>query len=201
MPDSFREAVMAGMPSNTAASALTPAELVRHVGGGDEQALRALYRLLAPVGYGVALQVTRDAHLAQDAVQEAFVDVWSGASGFDPALSSVRAWVLMLVHRRAVDRVRREQADRVRDTAWLARRHERDHDQVADVVELRAEHRRVRVALDALSPLQREALELAYHGGLTHTEVAAHLDIPLGTAKTRIRDALRTLRTALEDDL
>jgi RNA polymerase sigma-70 factor (ECF subfamily) len=69
------------------------------------------------------------------------------------------------------------------------------------VVELRAEHRRVRLAMDGLSRLQREALELAFLGGLTHTEVAARLDIPLGTAKTRIRDALRALRTALEEDL
>jgi RNA polymerase sigma-70 factor (ECF subfamily) len=171
------------------------------VAAGDEDALRAVYRLLAPTGYGLALRVTRDAHLAQDVLQEAFTDVWAGAATFDPEMSSVRAWVMMLVHRRAVDRVRREQGDRTRGTAWTAARHERDHDQVADVVELRAEHRRVRAALDGLSPLQREALELAYHGALTHTQVAARLDIPLGTAKTRIRDALRHLRTALEDDL
>jgi RNA polymerase sigma-70 factor (ECF subfamily) len=68
-------------------------------------------------------------------------------------------------------------------------------------VALRAEHRRVRHALAGLTPLQREALELAYDGGLTHTEVAARLDIPLGTAKTRIRDGLRALRTQLEEQL
>ena len=72
---------------------------------------------------------------------------------------------------------------------------------MAEVVELRAEHRRVRQAMDGLTRLQRESLELAFLAGLTHTEVAAHLDIPLGTAKTRIRDALRSLRTELEDDL
>jgi RNA polymerase sigma-70 factor (ECF subfamily) len=179
----------------------TPTQLVDGIAHGDEDALRGLYRAFGPLGYGLALRVTRDPHLAQDVVQEAFTDVWSGAASFDPGRSSVRAWVLMLVHRRAVDRVRREQSERSRGTVWVAQRHEREHDQVADVVELRAEHRRVRTALDGLSPLQREALELAYHGGLTHTEVAAHLDIPLGTAKTRIRDALRSLRTALEDDL
>jgi RNA polymerase sigma-70 factor (ECF subfamily) len=178
-----------------------PTQLVDGILRGDEDALRGLYREFGPVGYGLALRVTRDPHLAQDVVQEAFTDVWSSAAGFDPTRSSVRAWVLMLVHRRAVDRVRREQSERSRGTAWMARRHEREHDQVADVVELRAEHRRVRAAMDGLTPLQRESLELAYHGGLTHTQVAAHLDIPVGTAKTRIRDALRSLRTALEDDL
>jgi RNA polymerase sigma-70 factor (ECF subfamily) len=187
--------------SDRAATSPTPAQLVGGIVAGDEDALRALYRAFGSLGYGLALRVTRDPHLAQDVVQEAFTDVWSSAASFDPTRSSVRAWVAMLVHRRAVDRVRREQSERSRGTVWVARRHEREHDQVADVVELRAEHRRVRAALDELSPLQREALELAYHGGLTHTEVAAHLDIPLGTAKTRIRDALRSLRTALEDDL
>ncbi len=187
--------------SDRAVPSPAPAQLVGGIANGDEDALRGLYRALGPLGYGLALRVTRDPHLAQDVVQEAFTDVWSSAATFDPARSSVRAWVLMLVHRRAVDRVRREQSERSRGTVWVSGRHEREHDQVADVVELRAEHRRVRSALDELSPLQREALELAYHGGLTHTEVAAHLDIPLGTAKTRIRDALRSLRTALEDDL
>jgi RNA polymerase sigma-70 factor (ECF subfamily) len=192
---------MTGTSGDSAWQAPTATELMQQVAAGDEDALRAVYRLLAPAGYGLALRVTRDAHLAQDVLQEAFTDLWAGAAGFDAEVSSVRAWVLMLVHRRAVDRVRREQGDRSRGTSWTVARHERDHDQVADVVELRAEHRRVRAAVDGLSPLQREALELAYHAGLTHTQVAARLDIPLGTAKTRIRDALRHLRTALEDDL
>jgi RNA polymerase sigma-70 factor (ECF subfamily) len=105
----------------------------------------------------------------------------------------------MLTHRRAVDRVRREQSDRDRASQWASSRSEREHDGVAEVVALRAEHRQVRAALEDLSALQREALELAFVAGLTHTEVAARLDIPLGTAKTRIRDALRGLRAALEE--
>jgi len=179
----------------------SPSWLVGRVADGDEVAFRAVYRLFAPAGYGLALRVTRDAHLAQDVLQEAFTDVWRGAGSFDPDAASVRAWVLMLVHRRAVDRVRREQSERDRSQAWAASSHQPGHDHAAEVVELRAEHRRVRAALDRLSPLQREALRLAYDDGLTHRQVAAHLDVPLGTAKTRIRDALRTLRAALEDDL
>lgn len=178
-----------------------PSTLVAQVAAGDESAFRQLYRLLSPGAYGLALRVTRDEHLAQDVIQEAFADVWAQADRFDPAQSSARAWVTMLTHRRAVDRVRREQAERDRTARWTAGAQERDHDSVAEVVQLRAEHRRVRQAMDGLSRVQREALELAFHSGLTHTEVAAQLDIPLGTAKTRIRDALRALRTDLEEEL
>lgn len=179
----------------------SPRELVARVAAGDEDAFRLLYRSHAPASYGLALRVTRDEHLAQDVLQETFADVWAHAGRFDPQTSSVRSWVTMLTHRRAVDRVRREQSDRDRISRWASAAQSRDHDSVAEVVELRAEHRRVRQAMEGLTGLQRESLELAYLGGLTHTEVAERLDIPLGTAKTRIRDALRSLRAELEGDL
>jgi RNA polymerase sigma-70 factor (ECF subfamily) len=179
----------------------SPSELVARVARGDEEAFRMLYRATSPAAYGLALRVTRDEHLAQDVLQEAFADLWAQADRFDPRTSSVRSWVTMLTHRRAVDRVRREQGDRNRVSTWASTSHERDHDSVAEVVEIRAEHRRVRQAMAGLSRVQRESLELAFLGGLTHTEVAERLDIPLGTAKTRIRDALRNLRTELEVDL
>ncbi len=179
----------------------SPSELVARVAQGDEDAFRLLYRANSSAAYGLALRVTRDEHMAQDVLQEAFADLWAQAARFDPGTSSVRSWVTMLTHRRAVDRVRREQGDRNRVSQWASSTHERDHDSVAEVVEIRAEHRRVRQAMAGLSRVQRESLELAFLGGLTHTEVAEHLDIPLGTAKTRIRDALRSLRTELEVDL
>jgi RNA polymerase sigma-70 factor (ECF subfamily) len=179
----------------------SPSELVARVATGDEDAFRMLYRSHSPAAYGLALRVTRDEHMAQDVLQEAFSDLWAQAGRFDPQASSVRSWVTMLTHRRAVDRVRREQGDRDRVSQWATSTRERDHDSVAEVVELRAEHRRVRQAMDGLTRLQRESLELAFLAGLTHTEVAERLDIPLGTAKTRIRDALRSLRTELEGDL
>jgi RNA polymerase sigma-70 factor (ECF subfamily) len=188
------------MPVVTAAEpGPTPGALLAAVARGDQAAFRALYREFAPSAYGLALRVTGDEHLAQDVLQEAFADVWAQAGRFDPALSSARAWVTMLTHRRAVDRVRREQSDRDRVTRWASTRGDRDHDGVAEVVALRAEHRQVRAALAGLSRLQREAVELAFVAGLTHHQVAAELDIPLGTAKTRIRDGLRGLRAALEE--
>ncbi len=152
----------------------------------------------ARLAYGLALRVLRDEHLAQDALQEAFTQVWTDSGRFDPTCGSARAWIMTLVHRRAVDRVRRDQADRQRGHAWGAGQVDVDHDSVAEIVELRAEHRRVRSALAALTPLQRQALELAYQRGLTQTQIAAHLGIPLGTAKTRLRDALQRLRTEME---
>ncbi len=188
-------------PVSSPSSEPPASALVAQVAQGDEAAFRALYGRHAPAAYGLALRVTRDEHLAQDVLQEAFADLWAQAERFDPQQSSVRSWVTMLTHRRAVDRVRREQSDRNRVTAYAHGSTTADHDSVAEVVELRAEHRRVRQALQGLTHLQRGALELAFFGGLTHAQVAQELDIPLGTAKTRIRDALRSLRTSLEEDL
>jgi RNA polymerase sigma-70 factor (ECF subfamily) len=178
-----------------------PSVLVARVARGDEEAFRSLYARHAPAAYGLALRVTRDEHMAQDVLQEAFADLWTHADRFDPDASSVRSWVTMLTHRRAVDRVRREQSDRDRVATWASASGDPAHDSVAEVVELRAEHRRVRQAMAGLTARQRSALELAFLRGLTHTQVAEQLDIPLGTAKTRIRDALRALRTTLEEDL
>jgi RNA polymerase sigma-70 factor (ECF subfamily) len=175
------------------------ARLLARIAKGDEDAFRELYEAVAPAAYGLALRVTRDEHLAQDVLQETFAQVWSTADRYDPAIASGRAWVTVLTHRRAVDRVRQEQSDRRRVTTWAVATHEPDHDHVAAVVDLRAEHRSVRHALNSLTALQREALELAYFNGLTYQQVATHLDIPLGTAKTRIRDALKALRVQMED--
>jgi len=165
---------------------------------GERAAFHALYREFSPAAYGLSLRVLRDEHLAQDALQEAFTQVWTDASRFDPGSGTARAWIMTLVHRRAVDRVRRDQADRQRGRAWGTGQLDVAHDSVAEIVELRAEHRRVRSALAALTPLQRQALDLAYHRGMTQAQIAYHLDIPLGTAKTRLRDALQRLRLEME---
>jgi RNA polymerase sigma-70 factor, ECF subfamily len=176
----------------------SPERLLASCASGERAAFQALYREFSPAAYGLALRVLRDEHLAQDALQEAFTQVWTEAVRFDPAHGSARAWIMTLVHRRAVDRVRRDQADRQRGRAWGTGQLDVDHDSVAEIVELRAEHRRVRSALASLTPLQRQALDLAYHRGMTQTQIAAHLDIPLGTVKTRLRDALQRLRREME---
>lgn len=176
----------------------SPERLLASCATGERAAFQALYRELSPAAYGLALRVLRDEHLAQDALQEAFTQVWTEAGRFDPQAGTARAWIMTLVHRRAVDRVRRDQADRQRGRAWGTGQLDVDHDSVAEIVELRAEHRRVRSALAALTPLQRQALDLAYHRGMTQAQIADHLGIPLGTAKTRLRDALQRLRLEME---
>jgi len=172
-------------------------ELVALIAARNEEAFSELYRRTSSLVYGVALRVTRDSVLAQDVLQETFLQVWQEAARFDSKLGSVRGWLLTIAHRRAVDRVRREQSSRDRDTTYGLASIDRDHDSVAEVVELRAEHRRVRAALETLSPLQREAIDLAYVQGMTQTQVADQLGIPLGTAKTRLRDGLLKLRESI----
>lgn len=117
------------------------ADLLRRIADGDEIAFQHLYERLKATCYGLALRVTRDEHIAQDVLQEAFSDVWSQAHRYDPRLASAGAWVTVLTHRRAVDRVRQEESDRRRGTRWATATHDPDHDHVAEVVDMRAEHR------------------------------------------------------------
>ncbi len=173
-------------------------QLLASCATGDRLAFQSIYRMFSATAYGLALRVLRDDELAQDALQEAFTQVWTESARFDGERASAKAWIMTIVHRRAVDRVRREEADRRRGQAWGVSQMETPHDSVAEIVELNAEHRRVRSAMAALTPLQRQALDLAYTRGLTQTQIAEQLNIPLGTAKTRLRDALQRLRQEME---
>lgn len=158
-------------------------------GRGDAQAFTTLYDELAPLVHGVVMRVVRDPAQSEEVTQEVFVELWRLAARYEASRGTVRAWVTTVAHRRAIDRVRSEQATRDR--------HERevrnaviDYDVVVEDVETGFDTARVRRALGRLSPIQREAVELAYYGGHTYREVAALLDIPEGTVKTRIRDGL-----------
>jgi RNA polymerase sigma-70 factor (ECF subfamily) len=164
------------------------------VARGDEQALAALYDRFGRVAYGVAFRVLRDQALAQDAVQDAFLAAWRTAASFDPARGKVSTWLLTLVHRRAVDVVRREDRRRAGplDDAPVA-----SGDATDERAEVREQRRAVQAALAQLAPEQREALELAYYGGLTQSELAERLGVPLGTVKSRMFAALSRLRDLL----
>lgn len=168
--------------------------LVNRVAAGDNAAFADLYDRLAPSVYGVAKRVLRDRSHAEEVTQEVFVELWRNARRFDPAKASVRTWAATIAHRRSVDRVRSEQAHRNRHRFERLDTPGEDVDELTAGRELR---RRATAALDQLSALQREALELAYFGGLTHVEVAEQLGIALGTAKTRIRDGVIKLRELL----
>jgi RNA polymerase sigma-70 factor (ECF subfamily) len=164
---------------------------------GDEAAFAALYDSLAPRVYGLVLRILRDAHQSEEVTQDVFLQVWETSNRFDPTRGSALSWVMTLTHRRAVDRVRSAEAARRRDTRDTERALRTPFDETAETAHASLEAVRVRAALADLSTTQRQALELAYFGGHTHHEVSELLNIPLGTAKTRIRDGLIRLRDNL----
>lgn len=143
------------------------------------------------------MRVLRDRAQAEEVTQESYLDCWRQCASFDPARGSAMAWLLTIVHRRAVDRVRSAEAAGRREATYSRREQGVEHDETVDEVTASMEAKRVRDAMGHLTGKQREALELAFFGGYTHNEVAALLDLPLGTAKTRIRDGLIRMRDAL----
>jgi RNA polymerase sigma-70 factor (ECF subfamily) len=162
-----------------------------------DRALAELYDRYGRTAYGLAVAVLRDSALAEDAVQEAFLAVWRTAGTFSAERGKPSAWILTLVHRRAVDLVRREQRQR-QPPAELAQALE-DVTPASDEEALLRERRRaVQQALGELPADQREALELAYYGGLTQSELAEQLSVPLGTVKSRMFAGLRRLGDLLE---
>ena len=171
--------------------------LLRRAARDDQQAFAELYDAMASRLYGLALRVVRDPSQAEEVAQEAFLEVWRTSSRFDPDRGSATSWMLTICHRKAVDRVRSAEASSRRDTSYQQRNHTVDHDATADAAEASMEAKRVRNALHSLTDVQREAIELAYFGGYTHTEVAGMLELPVGTAKTRIRDGLIRLRDTM----
>ena len=179
------------------AQAASDDDLLLRTARGDQEAFSALYDRLAGPVFGVVRKVLRDPAQSEEVAQEVLVEVWRTAGRFDTDRGSARTWVLTMAHRRAIDRVRSEQASRDRTERVGHRHRERAHDMVAEQVQTRFEHEQVRVALDALTDLQREAVELAYYRGHTYREVSELLNVPLGTIKTRMRDGLIRLRDAM----
>lgn len=173
------------------------AALVEASAAGDPAAYAELYDAVAPRVYGLALRILRDSHQSQEVTQEVLLEVWQLAERFEPTRASAMSWVLMLTHRRAVDRVRASEAGRRRELAHAEGSVETPYDETAAVVHASLEAEEVRAALNTLTSVQRAAIELAYFDGCTHTEVSRRLQIPLGTAKTRIRDGLIHLRDAM----
>ena len=182
----------------TAVVDAAPEDLLVAAATGDEAAFAALVHAFRPRIVRTAERVLRDPAMAEEVAQEVLTEVWRKADRFDPARGSVAAWAATLARRRAVDRVRSEQAGRDRDDRVARRSQDRDRDVVAEEVELRLEHWQVRRALAGLSDRQREAIELAYFAGHTYRDVARVLGIPEGTAKSRLRDGLLRLREALD---
>ncbi|MCP3425566.1 sigma-70 family RNA polymerase sigma factor [Rothia sp. AR01] len=181
-----------------AADEASHAELVRLSATGDEHAFAQLYDATAPVVYGVAVRLLRSPDLAAEVVQEVYLMAWQQSARFDPQRGSVKAWLCTMAHRRAVDSIRSVQRQRDRDEQYEGTRAESSEgDSTWGQVEEKLDNDDVRNGLTSLSRIQREAVCLVYFRGFSHREVAEHLKIPLGTAKSRIRDGLVGLRTAL----
>jgi RNA polymerase sigma factor (sigma-70 family) len=174
---------------------LTDEALLSLVASSDDEALAELYDRFGRVAYGLALRILRDEALAQDAVQEAFLAVWRSADRFLAERAKASTWILTLVHRRAVDLVRRE--DRRRAEPLETAPEPATASGLQDEAELGFQRKVVREALLRLPPEQREALELGYYGGLTQSELAERLGQPLGTIKSRMFTGLARLRDLL----
>ena len=171
--------------------------LLAGIAGGSRDDFEQFYALTSRRVYGLARRVLIDAELSQDTTQEVYLQVWTSASRFDPAVGSPLAWLLTLAHRRAVDRVRSEQSSANREARFGAAMQEPDYDNVADTVAQRLDAEAVVQCLESLTDTQRESVRLAYYGGLTYREVAEKLNAAVPTIKSRIRDGLIRLKKCL----
>jgi RNA polymerase sigma-70 factor (ECF subfamily) len=182
----------------TAADDVDRAVLAR-VASGELAALDELYERYKTMAYSIAHRITNDPTLAEDVVQDAFVGAWRNAARYQSGRGSVKTWLLSIVHHRAIDAVRRR-----RPTTDLPESDDVPPPQLQleDVwreVSSRLDADRVRRVMAVLSDVQREAIELAYFGGLTQVEIAERTGVPLGTVKSRMRLGLLAMRQALED--
>ncbi len=171
--------------------------LLRRVAHGDDAAFAAFYDQTKSRVYGLVTRVLRDAGYSEETTQEIYLEVWRTAAEFDSAKGSALAWLLTMTHRRAIDRVRSEQAGTTRESRYGVANLEPASDVVAESAIAGDERRRVAQCLEGLTDTQRQCIELAYYGGLTYAEVSQRLAANLSTIKSRMRDALRGLRNCL----
>jgi RNA polymerase sigma-70 factor (ECF subfamily) len=175
--------------------------LISRIADGDESAFTTLYQRLSSPLYGMAFRMMNDAKEAEDVLQEGFTYIWRKAASYDPARSTPFAWAVMIVRNKAIDRLRiRHRGERLREKAEQIFVEETDESS-AEQPALRERSAIVRSALRQIPQEQREVLELAFFGCLTHEEIANRLTTPLGTIKARIRRGLLKLRDFLHEEI
>jgi RNA polymerase sigma-70 factor (ECF subfamily) len=172
-------------------------DLVRRVGDGDEDAFRSLFRRYGPTAKALAARVVRQPFLAEEIVQEAFLALWRKPASYREDRGSVRGWLMSTVHHRAVDYVRREEAQRrrARETDPGGVVGDDVAEAVVEDVDLAEQRGRVRAALGEIPTEQRRVLEMMYFEGKTQSMIATELHLPLGTVKSRTLLGMRRLRT------
>jgi RNA polymerase sigma factor (sigma-70 family) len=175
-------------------------DLLLRVAGGDEHAFRELFARYASVAHALAFRLVRHAHVAEEIVQEAFLAVWRSPDRYDGTRGSVRAWLMGTVHHRAVDAVRREQAQRrhaERAAALGSPFTDDPMDAVLAAIDLPGERRLIRNALAELPAEQRDVIQQMYFDGMSQSQIAARTGVPLGTVKSRTLLAMRRLRSTI----
>jgi RNA polymerase sigma-70 factor, ECF subfamily len=172
-------------------------DLLGGLAAGNQESLAALYDRYGNAALGLAFKVCGNRAIAEDIVQEAFLALWQKPDSFDARRGSAGSFLMGIVHHKAVDAVRREASVHRREESYAAEPQESSEDEVVEAAWVAMRKTKVLAALNQLSDVQREALELAYLQGLTYSDVAARLNIPLGTAKTRMRDGMIRMRTLL----
>ncbi len=196
------------MTGETGTGSLRPAsavddadrQILVDLGEGRLEALEALYDRYRAMSFAIALRITADPTLAEDAVQDAFLGVWRHADRYVEGRGSVKTWLLAIVHHRAIDAVRRRRPAVELPDPELPPPPQLIAADVWPEVAGRLDAVEIRAALDTLSDVQREAIELAYFGGLSQTEIAERTATPLGTVKSRMRLGLLAMRRALVGD-
>lgn len=172
-------------------------ELLRQVAEQDVEAFAEFYDRTRARVFGLVTRVLRDPGYSEETTQDIYLQVWRNAAGYDPSAGSPLSWLMTLAHRRAVDRVRSEQAASARESRYGAASVEPPADEVSDSVILSDERRQVADCLGSLTDVQRECIQLAYYDGLTYVQVSERLSANLATIKSRMRDGIRGLRKCL----
>ncbi len=181
-------------------TAVEEAELIKRIKQRDDRALAKLYDLYAKLLYGFILSIVKKQEEAEDVLQEVFVQIWEKSSLFDTSKGNVYTWLVTLSRNRAIDRTRSKQYrmrdQTITDPAGESIFQSDDHTPF-DAVVMQERALRIRKALEALPSEQQEAIKIAYFGGYTQSEIAAKLNIPLGTVKTRIRQGMKKLQSQM----
>lgn len=173
-------------------------DLIACIATGDERCFEQVYDRLAPYIYALIWRIVRSSAHAEEVTQEVFLEVWQKAPTFDANRGSARSWVTVIAHRRAVDRVRATQASYNRDLTQGSLDFQEVYEHVHETVSAHLDAEQVGAALTTLAPEQAEVITLAYFGGLSQSDIAGSLGIPLGTVKSRMRAGLTALRVALK---